>query len=195
MSIFLNSFTDLPRVVSGPKDSSSVVNQTLKLPCYGTGTPAPIPMWSIAGRPQPLGPGWAGFILPIGSIQDNNSTSLGVAKILDDGSLEVSPTSESLGGAYTCMLVSEAGGVHKRAWITMVKPENCPPPIIIVPPKNQTLPVRSHATLSCIGYGAPNLRVTWYKDSETVIIDGDRIRLTTDGDLYFTSKFLNHIFS
>lgn len=164
---------DSPRLVSGPVDVSVVLNTTVRLPCYGRGTPPPTPVWTHSSLPQqPLSPGWAGQH----------------ASVTRDGTLVLTPASEDQGGSWTCSLVSEAGAAHARAWLTLVAPRDTPPPIISVPPANQTLPARTHATLHCRVQGPPTPTLTWYRGAAPVRTDGKRISVSREGDLTITSK-------
>ncbi|ROT74099.1 Roundabout-like protein 2, partial [Penaeus vannamei] len=162
---------DSPRLVSGPADVSVVLNTTVRLPCYGRGTPPPTPVWTHSSLPQqPLSPGWAGQH----------------ASVTRDGTLVLTPASEDQGGSWTCSLVSEAGAAHARAWLTLVSPRDTPPPIISVPPANQTLPARTHATLHCRVQGPPTPTLTWYRGAAPVRTDGKRISVDREGDLTIT---------
>ncbi|XP_037789931.1 roundabout homolog 1-like [Penaeus monodon] len=163
---------DSPRLVSGPVDVSVVLNTTVRLPCYGRGTPPPTPVWTHSSLPQqPLSPGWAGQHV----------------SVTRDGTLVLTPASEDQGGSWTCSLVSEAGAAHARAWLTLVAPRDTPPPIISVPPANQTLPARTHATLHCRVQGPPTPTLTWYRGAAPVRTDGKRISESREGDLTITS--------
>lgn len=108
--------------MSGPVDTSALLNTTVRLPCYGTGTPPPTAVWTHAFLPQqPVGAGWTG----VGG------------HVAQDGTLVLTPTSQAQGGMWACSLVSEAGATHARAWLTLVPTRHAPPPIISVPPSNQ----------------------------------------------------------
>ncbi|CAL4130164.1 unnamed protein product, partial [Meganyctiphanes norvegica] len=165
---------DPPTLVTGPEDSSLLVNYTAQLPCYGHGTPPPTPVWTHSSRPQlSMGAGWAG--------QD--------AHVASDGTLMLSPTQggASLGGAWTCSLVSEAGAAHARAWVTMVGGEGVPPPMITMVPSNQTLPVRTSAILHCRSRGPPQPTVTWYRGAAPVRLSDHRLKQNQEGDLTIDS--------
>ncbi|XP_069939471.1 protein sax-3-like isoform X2 [Cherax quadricarinatus] len=163
---------DPPMLVSGPVDTSVILNTTVRLPCYGRGTPPPTPVWTHSSLPQqPVGAGWAGENAHVG----------------EDGTLVLTPVRRTQGGTWTCSLVSEAGAAHARAWLTLVAPRHAPPPIISVPPANQTLPARTHATLHCRAQGPPTPTLTWYRGAAPVRIDGKRISANKAGDLTITS--------
>ncbi|XP_064079407.1 LOW QUALITY PROTEIN: roundabout homolog 1-like [Macrobrachium nipponense] len=163
---------DPPQLVSGPTDMAVIVNTTTRLPCYGRGTPTPIPVWMHSSFPQqPLSPGWKG--------QD--------AQVSDDGTLVLSNMGAQQRGSWTCSLLSEAGDAHGRAWLTVVNSKDTPPPFISMPPANQTLPARTHATLHCRAQGPPMPTLSWYRGTAPVRADGKRVTVNKNGDLTITS--------
>lgn len=57
-----------------------------------------------------------------------------------------------------------------------------PPPIIELGPANQTLPVKSTATLPCRTVGTPTPKVQWHKDG-VLVQYGGRITMASNGTL------------
>lgn len=64
-------------------------------------------------------------------------------------------------GRYVCGAVNPAGGVMTRVNVRIRPSHLLPPPIISVPPANQTLPLRGHAALTCRVWGEPQPMVSW----------------------------------
>lgn len=159
--------------MSGPVDTAAILNTTVQLPCYGRGTPPPTAVWTHSSLPQqPVGAGWVS--------ED--------AHVDRDGTLVLTPQTWAQGGTWTCSLVSEAGVAHARAWLTLVAARHAPPPIITIPPSNQTLPARTPAVLHCRAQGPPKPSVTWYRGTAPVRTDGERVTLDPTGDLNIASE-------
>ena len=57
-----------------------------------------------------------------------------------------------------------------------------PPPIIELGPANQTLPLKSTASLPCRAVGTPTPKVNWHKDGQLVQL-GNRITMASNGTL------------
>ena len=57
-----------------------------------------------------------------------------------------------------------------------------PPPIIELGPANQTLALKSSASLPCRAVGTPPPIVNWYKDGQLVQLNS-RVRMTSNGSL------------
>lgn len=81
-----------------------------------------------------------------------------------------------------CNAMNEVATITTRAQLTLDSQEDRPPPIIIMGPVNQTLPVKSLATLHCKAIGLPNPTISWYRDGIPVHPTA-KVNLTTAGDL------------
>ena len=93
-------------------------------------------------------------------------------------------------GRYVCGAVNPAGGIMTRIGVSVYPSHLLPPPIISVPPYNQTLPLRDHATLTCRVWGNPTPKVLWKHDGKPVsstprIVIHEDNTLTIDGKLIF----------
>ena len=93
-----------------------------------------------------------------------------------------------MGGSYTCLLLSKSGGLHSSAWITVVDPKHTPPPSFTVKPTNQTLPEGAPAVIYCRARGPPSPAITWWRGGSPFITDDKRMRVSPEGDLYFTGE-------
>ena len=92
-------------------------------------------------------------------------------------------------GHYVCGATNPAGGVMTRVGVRVRPAHLLPPPIISVPPANQTLPLREHAVLTCRVWGNPPPQVTW-KHKGKIVVPSPRITihkdntLTIDGNIF-----------
>ena len=88
-------------------------------------------------------------------------------------------------GWYSCGAVSESGSIMARAEINVAKEVDRPPPIIQLGPVNQTLPIRTEATLPCQASGGDT--ISWLKDGVPLSTMDDR-RYQTDNENTLTIK-------
>ena len=153
-----------------------IAETTVILPCQGEGTPPPVPLWTLPGRPQPLG---------IGTVLEEDDI-----EVLQDGSLRVNGAKE---GSYTCILVNSAGGIKAQAWITVVPRHQLPPPLLTrTPPHTLTLHSGSRATLPCQARGPPQVSVKWLKDGKPLGALPHGVILSNNGNLVYTGKFISY---
>lgn len=88
------------------------------------------------------------------------------------------------GKVVVCSAVNSVGSISTRVLLTVNIQDDSPPPQIIQGPSNQTLPIRSVASLSCRAIGNPKPVISWYKDgipvaqSDKIIIDDSSGLLT-----------------
>ena len=83
-------------------------------------------------------------------------------------------------GWYSCAAVSESGSILARAEVNVAKEADRPPPIIQLGPVNQTLPIRTSASLPCQASGAHDT-ISWLKDGVPLSTLNNR-RYVTDSD-------------
>lgn len=81
-----------------------------------------------------------------------------------------------------CNAMNEVGSITAGVQLTLDSQEDRPPPIIIAGPVNQTLPIKSLATLQCKAIGLPNPTISWYRDGIPVHPSA-KLNITTAGDL------------
>lgn len=79
--------------------------------------------------------------------------------------------------------MNQAGSDSWRARLTVTSPEDYPPPVIILGPANQTLPLKSVAIMMCKAMGNPVPVITWYKNGAAVIADNNRLNISETGTL------------
>ena len=90
-------------------------------------------------------------------------------------------------GWYSCGAVSQSGSVIARAEIDVAKEVDRPPPIIQLGPVNQTLPIRTSASLPCQASGDET--ISWLRDGVPLSTLVDRRYLVdSDNTLSIKSK-------
>lgn len=81
-----------------------------------------------------------------------------------------------------CNAMNEVASITSRVLLSLDSQEDRPPPIIISGPVNQTLPIKSLATLQCKAIGLPSPTISWYRDGIPVQ-PSSKLNITTSGDL------------
>lgn len=81
-----------------------------------------------------------------------------------------------------CNAMNEVASITSRVQLSLDSQEDRPPPIIISGPVNQTLPIKSLATLQCKAIGLPSPTISWYRDGIPVQ-PSSKLNITTYGDL------------
>lgn len=89
------------------------------------------------------------------------------------------------GKIIVCSAVNSVGSISSRVVLTLNTQEERPPPIIVQGPTNQTLPIKSMATLLCKTMGNPIPVVSWYKDG-IPIVQSTRVNVSFSGTLTIT---------
>lgn len=74
--------------------------------------------------------------------------------------------------------------------IKVTSVEETPPPIIELGPANQTLPLKSVASLPCRAVGTPTPRVHWHKEG-VLVRPGGRITMAINGTLFIDDLHAN----
>lgn len=89
------------------------------------------------------------------------------------------------GKIVVCSAVNSVGSISSRVVLTLNTQEERPPPVIVQGPTNQTLPIKSVATLVCKTMGNPIPIVSWYKDGIPVV-QSARVNISFAGTLTIT---------
>jgi roundabout, axon guidance receptor 2 len=152
-----------PKVVETPLDVS--------FECKATGQPQPLLFWSIEGNRT--------LIFP-----PNNFDRFETTVTPESSSILSLPTTAKSdnGLVIVCSAVNVVGSISVRARLSVSSQEDKPPPIILLGPVNQTLPVKSVANLICRASGIPTPVISWYLDGNPVIFS-ERINVTEGGSL------------
>ncbi|XP_068207624.1 LOW QUALITY PROTEIN: protein sax-3-like [Palaemon carinicauda] len=129
---------------------------SLQLSCAVQGFPVPLVYWAREGS-QRLLPATREFIELSSAGQSDEEEGLMGVKII----FTVKKVNKHHSGRYICGGVNSAGGVMTPVLVRIRLPNLLPPPIISVPPANQTLPIGGQADLTCRVWGSPAPTVTW----------------------------------
>lgn len=103
--------------------------------------------------------------------------------ITEEGSLHIKGIIRKDEGHYVCSAISQAGASTATVFLQVTSTEEIPPPIIELGPANQTLLLKSTATMPCRAVGTPNPKVNWHKDGALVKL-GSRITMASNGTLF-----------
>lgn len=142
--------------------------------CQANGFPKPTTFWSIEGNRTLMFPGYkhdrievtqtpeGRFLLSIQNVQRTDA-----------------------GRIIVCSAVNSVGSTSTRVVVTINTQDERPPPIIVQGPANQTLPIKSVATLPCKTIGGPIITIAWYRDGIPLVLN-DRSNLSQSGTLTIT---------
>jgi roundabout, axon guidance receptor 2 len=142
--------------------------------CQATGYPEPTLFWTIEGNRTLILPG-----MKINNIEASQSADGGSILSID----EIDRSHN--GKVIVCSAVNSVGSVSTRVVLSVNLQDDSPPPQIIQGPVNQTLPIKSVATLPCRAIGIPKPIISWYKDGIPVV-QTDKITIEENGLLTIT---------
>jgi len=147
--------------------------------CQAIGYPEPTLFWTIEGNRS--------LILPGMKVQKSEATVTA-----DGGSiLSIDEIDRNDNGkVVVCSAVNSVGSVSTRVVLSVNLQDDSPPPQIIQGPSNQTLPIKSVASLPCRAIGTPKPVISWYKDGIPVV-QSDRIAIENNGLLTVTELSKN----
>lgn len=146
--------------------------------CGADGSPKPLVFWTIEGNRSLLLPG--------------SKTSRFLVSPTVDGRVVLtieSTTKNDSGMVIICSAVNQAGSLTARVKLSVMSSEDQPPPVIVHVPMNQTLPLRSMATLPCRAIGSPPPIISWYREGIPVVSGRDRANISETGTLHIQGKF------
>ncbi|XP_037958972.1 protein sax-3 [Teleopsis dalmanni] len=161
-----------PRFIQRPTSKSVELGADTSFECRAGGNPRPTIYWTIKNNRTIIFPGAP----PLDRFQSINTDEGHSVLTLTN----FQRTDKDL--VVVCNAMNEVATITARAQLTLHSQEDRPPPIIIAGPVNQTLPVKSLATLQCKAIGLPNPTISWYRDGIPVHPNA-KINITTAGDL------------
>ncbi|BES96070.1 Roundabout, axon guidance receptor, homolog [Nesidiocoris tenuis] len=160
-----------PVIMVKPQDLVVEISDDAVFTCVIDGNPRPSIFWSVEGNRTLLYPGetmgrFHASLTPDGqavlTVQDVTRNDSGIVVI--------------------CSAVNQAGSDTWRARLSVTSPEENPPPVILIGPANQTLPLKSVAAMNCRGSGVPTPVILWYKDGAP-LLGSPRINISETGSL------------
>ncbi|XP_051974374.1 neuronal cell adhesion molecule-like isoform X2 [Xyrauchen texanus] len=149
-----------PFWISSPQNLILAPKETGMLTCRVDGNPRPKVAWSVNGVPI------------------ENSPKDPSRKIEDDVIiLSDVPTGSS--AVYQCNASNEYGYLLANAFVSIL----AEPPRVLTPPNHvYSVITNSRALLDCASFGSPLPKITWFKDSQS-ILDGDSYIIHKNGTL------------
>lgn len=170
----MNLFTAPPTFVIRPKSQIGELGSEVIFECQATGYPEPTLFWNIEGNRSLILPGTRTKNIEASSTADGGSIlSIDEIDRADNGKVVV------------CSAVNSVGSVSTRVVLSVNLQDDSPPPLIIHGPMNQTLPIKSVASLPCKVSGTPQPVVSWYKDGIPVS-PSEKISIELNGLLTIT---------
>ncbi|XP_035377562.1 neuronal cell adhesion molecule a isoform X15 [Electrophorus electricus] len=154
-----------PFWISTPQNLILAPEESGMLTCLAGGNPKPTITWSINGIPIENSPND-----PSRKIEDNRV----ILSNVQTGSSAV----------YQCNASNEFGYLLANAFVSVL----AEPPRVLTPP-NHIYQVISNrlAMLDCASFGSPIPKITWFKDGQTAVKDGDTYLLHENGTLQITA--------
>ncbi|RZF34069.1 hypothetical protein LSTR_LSTR015502 [Laodelphax striatellus] len=136
-----------PKITEEPRDVEISFGGTVFLTCRAEGDPQPKIVW----------------------MRDSNELNLADPRytVRDDGTLMISPMSDSDLGVYECMAKNPAGEVKSRT-AKMIYNKRSVLPTFVNSRKFDNKKSGSLARLRCVAEGSPAPVITWFKDGNTV---------------------------
>ncbi|XP_032667752.1 roundabout homolog 2-like [Odontomachus brunneus] len=157
-----------PVFTNFPKDETVSAGTDVTISCAARGVPKPSIFWTREGSQELMFPG---------------NTYQSHYTVTEDGSLSIKGAVRKDEGHYVCSAISQAGASTATVFLQVTSVEETPPPIIELGPANQTLPLKSVASLPCRAVGTPTPRVHWHKEG-VLVRPGGRITMAINGTLF-----------
>uniref|UniRef100_A0A3B5AXU6 Neural cell adhesion molecule L1 n=1 Tax=Stegastes partitus TaxID=144197 RepID=A0A3B5AXU6_9TELE len=150
-----------PFWVSAPRNLILAPNETGILTCRVSGVPKPKISWFVNG-------------VPIENAPEDHSRKV------DDDTVILSNVPSGSSAVYQCNASNEFGYLMANAFVSVL----AEPPRVLTPP-NRVYQVISNnpALLHCASFGSPIPTITWFKDSQISIKDGDPYVIHENGTL------------
>ncbi|XP_034474664.1 roundabout homolog 2 isoform X1 [Drosophila innubila] len=161
-----------PKFIQRPASKSVELGADTSFECRASGNPKPTIFWTIKNNSTLIFPGAP----PLDRFHSLNTEEGHSILTLT----RFQRTDKDL--VIVCNAMNEVASITSRVQITLDSQEDRPPPIIIAGPVNQTLPIKSLATLQCKAIGLPNPTISWYRDGIPVHPSA-KLNITAAGDL------------
>lgn len=168
---FLCVFAAPPTFTTRPKTQLVELGKEAIFECQANGFPKPTTFWSIEGNRTLMFPGFKHDRVEV-TLTPEGRTLMSIQNI----------QRTDAGKIIVCSAVNGVGSTSTRVVLTINTQEERPPPIIVQGPANQTLPIKSMATLPCKTMGGPIVTIAWYKDGIPLVLT-ERLNLTQSGTL------------
>ncbi|XP_055931028.1 protein sax-3-like isoform X2 [Argiope bruennichi] len=168
-----------PIFLKTPRDQRVGLNGIAKFECSATGNPPPSVFWTKEGNQVLMFP----------------ERSFGRFSVTREGMLIISGVMKEDKGYYTCSVVSGVGSTMAKAYLEVTAVGDLPPPIILLGPANQTLPLSTEVMLPCEASGTPTPSIRWLFNSGPIpsnprykVLDSGTLKIdalqSTDSGIY-----------
>uniref|UniRef100_A0A3B4XIE1 Neural cell adhesion molecule L1 n=1 Tax=Seriola lalandi dorsalis TaxID=1841481 RepID=A0A3B4XIE1_SERLL len=150
-----------PFWVSAPRNLILAPNETGILTCRVNGEPKPKISWFVNG-------------VPIENAPEDHSRKV------EDDTVILSNVQSGSSAVYQCHASNEFGYVMANAFVNVL----AEPPRVLTPPNRVYQVITNNpALLHCSSFGSPIPTITWFKDSQTSIKNGDPYVIYENGTL------------
>ncbi|XP_054715413.1 roundabout homolog 2-like [Uloborus diversus] len=156
-----------PLFLKTPRDQRVGLNGIAKFECSATGNPPPSVFWTKEGNQVLMFP----------------ERSYGRVSVTREGSLVISGVTKEDKGYYICSVLSGIGSSMAKAYLEVTAVGDLPPPIILLGPANQTLPLHTGVVLPCEASGSPTPSIRWLFNSGPLPSSGPRFKVMDSGSL------------
>ncbi|XP_063761951.1 neuronal cell adhesion molecule a isoform X7 [Eleginops maclovinus] len=150
-----------PFWVSAPRNLVLAPNETGILTCRVNGEPKPKISWFVNG-------------VPLENAPEDHSRKV------DDDTVILSNVQSGSSAVYQCNASNEFGYLMANAFVNVL----AEPPRVLTPPNRVYQVITNNpALLHCASFGSPIPTITWFKDSQTSIKNGDPYVIHENGTL------------
>ncbi|KAK1906745.1 Neuronal cell adhesion molecule [Dissostichus eleginoides] len=150
-----------PFWVSAPRNLILAPNETGILTCRVNGEPKPKISWFVNG-------------VPIENAPEDHSRKV------DDDTVILSNVQSGSSAVYQCNASNDFGYLMANAFVNVL----AEPPRVLTPPNRVYQVITNHpALLHCAAFGSPIPTITWFKDSQTSVKNGDPYVIHENGTL------------
>ncbi|XP_059182101.1 neuronal cell adhesion molecule a isoform X5 [Centropristis striata] len=150
-----------PFWVSAPRNLILAPNETGILTCRVSGEPKPKISWFVNG-------------VPIQNVPEDHSRKV------DGDTVILSNVQSGSSAVYQCNASNEFGYLMANAFVNVL----AEPPRVLTPPNRVYQVITNNpALLHCASFGSPIPTITWFKDSQTSVKNGDPYVIHENGTL------------
>lgn len=150
-----------PFWISAPRNLILAPNETGILTCLVSGEPKPKISWFVNG-------------VPLHNVPQDRSRKV------EDDTVILSNVQTGTSAVYQCNASNEFGYLLANAFVNVL----AEPPRVLTPPNRiYQVITNNHALLDCASFGSPIPTITWFKDSQTSIKNGDPYVIHENGTL------------
>uniref|UniRef100_A0A3B4A4E3 Neural cell adhesion molecule L1 n=1 Tax=Periophthalmus magnuspinnatus TaxID=409849 RepID=A0A3B4A4E3_9GOBI len=150
-----------PYWISAPRNLILAPNETGILTCRVSGDPKPKISWFVNG-------------VPLQNAPEDPSRKI------EDDTVILSSVQTGSSAVYQCNASNEFGYVLANAFVNVL----AEPPRVLTPPNRiYQVITNNHALLDCASFGSPIPTITWFKDNQISIKNGDSYVIHENGTL------------